>query len=206
MLCPYRKMGKEDGTHSCSEGASTRRPLRGNLREKMKFTGGKSMSGLLRCYRAGILTCASVGLLASCAKEDVTSANKEIVSGYMEEIFNNGNYEVAYDYFPSDGFTLWGKPTTATKFVKFREMIFGAFPNGELTIEDQIAQGDMVATWITFRGTNIGAVRGLPATGMPAVFTGVAIDRIENGKVVEMWPVASDLGMLHRLRVVRGGE
>jgi predicted ester cyclase len=56
-----------------------------------------------------------------------------------------------------------------------------------MTIEQQIAEGPWVATRVTYRGTHMGEFAGVPATGRRIEYSGTAMDRLENGKVVEMW-------------------
>jgi SnoaL-like polyketide cyclase len=58
-----------------------------------------------------------------------------------------------------------------------------AFPDGRMTIENMVAEGDRVATRKTFRGTHRGELMGIPPTG----------------KVVETWHVGDDLGVLQQL-------
>jgi predicted ester cyclase len=59
----------------------------------------------------------------------------------------------------------------------------GAFPDFHLTIEDQIAEGNKVITRVTFRGTHRGDYRGIAPTGKQIKYSGIAIDRIVDGKV-----------------------
>jgi predicted ester cyclase len=51
----------------------------------------------------------------------------------------------------------------------------------------QIAEGDLVATRWEFSATQTGPYLGHPPTGKRATWTGVQIDRVENGKIVESW-------------------
>ena len=56
-----------------------------------------------------------------------------------------------------------------------------------MTIEQQVAEGPWVATRVTYRGTHTGEFSRIPATGRRIEYAGTAMDRLENGKVVEMW-------------------
>ena len=60
-----------------------------------------------------------------------------------------------------------------------------AFPDFCDTIEQQIAEGDRVAT--RFKGTQEGEIMGIAPTGRQAVWTGITIDRIADGRIVESW-------------------
>ena len=77
-----------------------------------------------------------------------------------------------------------------------------AFPDGTITIEDQLAEGDLVATRWTGRGTHRGELMGIPPTGKQVTVTGLTISRVVKGKVVEEWTNWDTLGMLQQLGVV----
>ena len=69
-----------------------------------------------------------------------------------------------------------------------------AFPNGHITTEDLIAEGDQVVERFSFRGTNTGSLMHAPATGAKVTFTGVSVFRIANGKIVEPWGASDAFG------------
>jgi predicted ester cyclase len=62
-----------------------------------------------------------------------------------------------------------------------------AFSDFEVTILTQVAEGDLVATRWQFAGTQTGEYLGHKPSGKRATWTGVQIDRFENGKIVESW-------------------
>ena len=62
-----------------------------------------------------------------------------------------------------------------------------AFTDFQVHILIQIAQDDLVATRWQFSATQTGPYLGYPPTGKRATWTGVQIDRVENGKIVESW-------------------
>lgn len=68
-----------------------------------------------------------------------------------------------------------------------------------VTIEQQLADGDYVATRYTCRGTHSGDIMGVPATGREVTFEALAISRFQDGKVVEEWVISDTLGLLQQL-------
>ena len=58
-----------------------------------------------------------------------------------------------------------------------------AFSDFQHTIEDQITEGDKVATRLTASGVHTGDFLGVPPTGKRVTMTGIAIRRIVDGKV-----------------------
>jgi steroid delta-isomerase-like uncharacterized protein len=83
------------------------------------------------------------------------------------------------------------------------------YPDLQVTIEQVIAEGDMVASYQRYTGTQQGDVedeRGVPATGLATEWVSMGLFRIECGKIAEIWAVADDLGKLQRLGVITDEE
>ncbi len=76
------------------------------------------------------------------------------------------------------------------------------FPDGKITVDDQIAEGDKVASRWTARGTQTGEVAGIAPTGKQVTVSGLTISRIENGMVIEEWTTWDTLGMLVQLGAI----
>jgi predicted ester cyclase len=53
-------------------------------------------------------------------------------------------------------------------------------------VEDQIAEGDKVVTRVTFHRTHRGQFDGIAPTRKQVKWLGTAMDRIADGKVIEM--------------------
>lgn len=71
-----------------------------------------------------------------------------------------------------------------------------AFPDMQLTVEDQVAEGDKVVTRWRGEMTHSGDLAGAAATGRRVTITGITIDRFEDGKIVEAWRSMDTLGLL----------
>ena len=82
------------------------------------------------------------------------------------------------------------------------KMFWGAFSDSHYTIEDQVGEGDKVATRMTWRATHTGDFQGLPPTGKQIAVSGITITRIKDGKIVEHWPSIDQLGMMQQLGVI----
>ena len=83
------------------------------------------------------------------------------------------------------------------------------YPDLQVTVEQLIAEGDMVASYQRYTGTQQGDVedeRGVPVTGLTTEWVSMGLFRIECGKIVEIWAVADDLGRLQRLGVITDEE
>jgi len=81
-------------------------------------------------------------------------------------------------------------------------LLLTAFPDLHFTIEDQLAEGDKVATRLTWTGTHKGAFRGIPPTGKHVTMTGMTISHWVGGKSDEVWANSDSLGLLQQLGVI----
>jgi predicted ester cyclase len=82
------------------------------------------------------------------------------------------------------------------------ERYLAAFHDGSLTVDDQVVDGDRVATKWTVTGTHTGEFAGIAPTGKQVTVSGVTISRIAAGKVVEAWTTWDRLGLLVQLGAV----
>jgi steroid delta-isomerase-like uncharacterized protein len=85
---------------------------------------------------------------------------------------------------------------------QFFASLRAAFPDIHFTIEDQIAERDKVVTRWSARATHTGDFRGIPPTGKQGHVTGITINRVANGKIVEGWTNLDELGLMQQLGVI----
>jgi steroid delta-isomerase-like uncharacterized protein len=131
--------------------------------------------------------------------------NKAIVRRYLDE-FWNGNASVAdeviaQDYSAHDPGTP-GRQGGVAGEKQTMSMYFAVFPDFRLQIEDMVAEGDRVAARWTVRGTQRGALQGLPPSGKTATISGISVYRLRDGRIAEHWLNWDTLGMLQQLGAV----
>jgi steroid delta-isomerase-like uncharacterized protein len=119
--------------------------------------------------------------------------NKALLRRWFEEVWNQGRAEAIPELLAEDGIAH-GLSDDASQplrgpagFLPFHAQFREAFPNIEVVVEDQIAEGDLVATRCSVRGKHTGDSLGFKATQAPVEFTGMVITRIKDGKIVEAW-------------------
>ncbi len=133
-----------------------------------------------------------------------TEDNKALVRRFYEEVFNQRNLALV-DELCTTTQVFHNPPTTLHGREEFKQLLSlytRAFPDARFTIEDQIAEGNMVASRYTFRGTQRGELMGIAPTGKPVTVTGITINRIAGGKSEEGWLNFDALGMLQQLGVI----
>jgi predicted ester cyclase len=78
-----------------------------------------------------------------------------------------------------------------------------AFGETHFTIEEQLAEGDKVATRVTMRSVhNRGDFQGVPPTGKQVAVSGISLERINDGKIVERRVSGDWLGMMQQLGLI----
>jgi steroid delta-isomerase-like uncharacterized protein len=123
---------------------------------------------------------------------------------FIEDGFNEGRLEVL-DEVVSDDFVshdpqvrlggLRGPAAGRSVITTYR----GAFPDLRMTIDDVVAQGDRVAIRWTATGTHSGELHGLAPTGRSVTVTGMTIQRLAAGRIVEAWSNWDTLGLLQQI-------
>jgi len=75
-------------------------------------------------------------------------------------------------------------------------------PDAQITVEKQLAEGDLVATRWVGRGTHEGELMGIQRTGKQVTVSGLTISRLEGGKIVEEFQNWDTFGMMRQLGAV----
>jgi predicted ester cyclase len=84
-------------------------------------------------------------------------------------------------------------------FKQYLTMYKTAFPDVNVTLEDEIAEGDKVVNRVTIRGTHQGEIAEFgPPTGRQVELKGMTISRIAGGKIVEEWQAYANLSRMQQ--------
>lgn len=131
----------------------------------------------------------------------MSDQNKMIARQVFEDIQSQGNIElidqiIASDYVGHTPPQEFHGPEGAKQFTL---MLRNAFPDLEVSVKDQIAEGDKVVTRWTAQGTHQGEFMAIPATGKPIRIAGVTIFRVAQGKLLEGWNNPDLLSMLQQI-------
>ena len=123
----------------------------------------------------------------------MSQTNKALVQRWFDEVWNKGRADAIEEMFDENGIAhgLSDDPSNPIKgprdFRPFHTLFRDAFPNMMIVVEDMVAEGDKVAARCSVRAKHEGDFLGRSATQSPVEFSGIAIVRIENGKIVEAW-------------------
>jgi steroid delta-isomerase-like uncharacterized protein len=104
---------------------------------------------------------------------------------------------------PGYAFSLNGNPPVdLAGHQQMAAMFYGAFPDLRQDVEDAVADGDRVAVRFTARGTHEGPLMGVPPSGRPVAVSGIAVMRVADGRVAEVWEVFDLMGMLQQIGAI----
>jgi predicted ester cyclase len=119
---------------------------------------------------------------------------------------NRGNVSGADEAFAENCIIhMAGAPDPNLSVSAFKDLVSGlltAFPDLQLSVDDQIVSGDKVATRWTAVGTHTGPLGDSQPSGNRAKFEGLVLDRVIEGQVVERWEQWDQMGMLQQIGIV----
>jgi predicted ester cyclase len=115
-------------------------------------------------------------------------ANKRLLRQFYEDVVSTGDVDrvaefVAVECVETDGLTRVNRGIEG--MVEHVRGVRAVYPDLRITVDRQIAEGEWVASLITARGTHQGEWLGMKPTGRTLVFTGVNVDHVVDGRIVE---------------------
>ena len=116
--------------------------------------------------------------------------NKALARRYQEEVWGKGSLDLIDELLAAD-FVDHSLPAGMDpSFAGAKRAVQGAlnaFPDGQWTVEDVIAEGEKVVLRWKMDATHEHEFRGIAPVGKPVTVTGITILRIVGGKIVERW-------------------
>jgi predicted ester cyclase len=132
--------------------------------------------------------------------------NKLLVRRYYQEIVNTGSTEKVENFISPEYTEVHDGKKHTIGLEGAKAHITGVrktYPDLYISIEKQIAEGEWVVTCITARGTHEGSWLGIKPTGKPVAFTGVNVDRVVDGRIVEHGGAANMLMPLLEIGAIK---
>ena len=129
--------------------------------------------------------------------------NKALVRRNFEVIWTQCNLDVADEIIdPHYVGHIAALPDTVRGVETFKQVVMLyhiSAPDIRFEIQDQLAEGDKVATrWIA-HGTHQGEFMGIAPSGQRMSVTGMSFHRIEQGRIQESWDDWDALSMLRNM-------
>jgi predicted ester cyclase len=117
-------------------------------------------------------------------------ANERVVEAFLQDVINEHHGDRAAGYLNPGMQWSGGTVGTVTGSANVAGLFAGvvaAFPDAHITIDDIFGQGDQVVVRVVVRGTQEGAILGIPASGRFVQWDGVDVYRLSHGKISDIW-------------------
>jgi steroid delta-isomerase-like uncharacterized protein len=132
-----------------------------------------------------------------------TEQNKTLVRNNFAALTDHNLDKVISFCTPDCRFHGWSpQPLDTTGYKMAMTPLLEAFPDSRFSVDDVIAEGDKVVLRHSLSGTHQADFQGVPATGRSVVIGGIAIFRLENEKIAEVWLNADFMGLMIQLGAI----
>lgn len=134
--------------------------------------------------------------------------NRVIALRFVEEVFNQRNLDVLPEVLAPDVVAhLPGyEPLRGYEAVRQWVATYLSAFDTHLTVEDVVAEGDIVVLRFTLRATHKGEYLGVPATGRQVTSPEISFTRYGEGKAREFWIMLDTLGVMQQLGMYPRGR
>ncbi|HVY41613.1 MAG TPA: ester cyclase [Hyphomicrobiaceae bacterium] len=128
-------------------------------------------------------------------------ANKALVLAHYDAVTNSHDpdairAQVAPDFFDH----ATGRAMSADEVIAHSRGLHATFGDLNAVAEAIIAEGDLVAARVVWRGVHIGAWQGIAPTHKRVEFRGMTFWRVRDGRIVERWANIDYAGLAAQLR------
>ncbi|WZO99552.1 ester cyclase [Isosphaeraceae bacterium EP7] len=137
------------------------------------------------------------------------SDNAAIVRQFVDEVLNQGDFDGLGRFMREDVVQHVPFPGRDPGLSGFQEMLRSArvaFPDLQWSVEEQMVDGDRVLTRFVWTGTQLGPFLGVPATGRKVTVSGMALDRLNDGKITETRFLMDTFGLMTQLGALPAGQ
>lgn len=133
-------------------------------------------------------------------------ANKALLRRFLQDLDSVGVQQALDNHASPDVVVhfprgLSPEPLQRAAYEAVTGQIRTAFPDLRHIVEEIAAEGDRVWLRGTNRGTHRGEFQGVAPTGNEVVFSVMTVNRVQQGKIAEMWLEVDMIGLMQRLGV-----
>jgi steroid delta-isomerase-like uncharacterized protein len=128
--------------------------------------------------------------------------NATIIRRFADEVITAGKIDSAAHYVWEDVVEQVPLPGQGPGLEGLKDVLRSmraGFPDIVFSIQEQIAEGDKVASRFEWTGTHKGEFIGIPATDRHVHVWGIVIDRLENGRIKDTRIIMDTLGLMTQL-------
>jgi len=124
------------------------------------------------------------------ASPETVARNKQAVSHWIN-LVNARAFERLSEDWSQDVTVNQGRDVSETigldTLVKLLKMFYVGMPDLQIDVEDVVGAGDIVFLRTSSHGTHLGELFGIPGTGRPVSYKGIATYYLADGKITREW-------------------
>jgi pSer/pThr/pTyr-binding forkhead associated (FHA) protein/ketosteroid isomerase-like protein len=132
--------------------------------------------------------------------------HRALFERWFEQLWNRKNYAITQELVHPE-FTAHGAggqdikqgPNGVAELVRTWH---AAFPDGKMTMDEILTEGEFSVIRMTFTGTHTGDFYGVPASGNAVNVTSIGIDKVVDGKITEGWGELNMLGLMQQIGAI----
>ncbi len=129
--------------------------------------------------------------------------NKEFIRRMTNDFWNKCDIDAYGDFFSEDLIVhLESGDKSGDEYKTMCQAFMTGFPDMYVSIDNLVAEANQVTKVWTTNCTHKEEFMGIPPTGKNVSVKGMEVFRIKDGKIVEMWWVMDNLGMMQQLGVI----
>jgi predicted ester cyclase len=131
----------------------------------------------------------------------MSEANKSLVRHFFEGIFSDGDLDVVHEFMAVDyvDHSPFSAEAPGPEGFKRRMDMLRRSLAVRMTLQDLIAEGDLVAFRWTMHGKHVGEFAGIAPTGRTVSLSGLNLERVVDGKIVEHWSEYDRLALVEQV-------
>jgi len=130
--------------------------------------------------------------------------NATVIRRFVEEVITQGDIDSAAQFVWEDVIEQVPFPAQGPGLEGLKDVLRGmrsAFPDLNFVIQEQVMEGNKVASRFEWSGTHQGEFLGVPPTGRKVKVWGIVINRLEEGRIKDTRILMDTLGLMAQLGV-----
>jgi len=125
-------------------------------------------------------------LLCTVTACETSTTRKQLVRGYIDDLLVAERWE-RWDRYMAERPSYNGSTLGRETFKAVASFLHTTFSDVKISVDEQKSDGAWVTTRVTVTGVQTGNFLNVPPRNRPVHFRAILLDRIEDGRVAEMW-------------------
>jgi steroid delta-isomerase-like uncharacterized protein len=97
--------------------------------------------------------------------------------------------------------TISGRGVGPAAYRKQVERFLVGLPDLKFNVDETVSEGDKLVVYWTITGTHMGEFMGVPPTGKLVAFSGITINQIADGKILESTVIWDGIGLMKQFGI-----